>query len=61
MRRGIFEKFYRIGDELTREVKGAGLGLSIVKFIALAHNGDVVVESEEGKGSKFTLVLPKAD
>jgi two-component system phosphate regulon sensor histidine kinase PhoR len=57
--RRIFEKFYRIDDSLSRSVEGSGLGLSIVRHIATAHGGRVLVESEPGKGSTFTLVLPR--
>jgi signal transduction histidine kinase len=54
----IFSRFYRVGDELTQHVKGSGIGLTIVKQIVDAHNGKVVVESEPGKGSTFSVVLP---
>ena len=54
----IFEKFYRCGDPLVHKVKGSGLGLSLVRHIARAHGGDVLVESEPEKGSKFTIALP---
>jgi len=54
----IFERFYRGGDVLTRTVKGSGLGLTLVKQIVEAHHGKVLVESEPGKGSMFTLTIP---
>jgi len=54
----IFEKFYRCGDPLVHNVKGSGLGLSLVRHIARAHGGDVLVESEPEQGSKFTIALP---
>jgi signal transduction histidine kinase len=54
----IFEKFYRCGDPLVHNVKGSGLGLSLVRHIARAHGGDVTVESAPDKGSKFTIALP---
>jgi signal transduction histidine kinase len=54
----IFERFYRRGSELRRETPGVGIGLSIVKHIVEAHGGTVLVESEIGKGSRFTIVLP---
>jgi signal transduction histidine kinase len=54
----IFEKFYRCGDPLVHNVKGSGLGLSLVRHIARAHGGDVRVESAPKKGSKFTISLP---
>jgi signal transduction histidine kinase len=54
----IFEKFYRCGDPLVHNIKGSGLGLSLVRHIARAHGGDVQVESAPNKGSKFTIELP---
>jgi signal transduction histidine kinase len=54
----IFEKFYRCGDPLVHNIKGSGLGLSLVRHIARAHGGDVSVESAPEKGSKFTIALP---
>jgi signal transduction histidine kinase len=52
----VWERLFR-GDP-SRSERGLGLGLSLVKAIALAHGGDVVVESVPGKGSRFTLRLP---
>jgi signal transduction histidine kinase len=54
----IFEKFYRCGDPMVHNIKGSGLGLSLVRHIARAHGGDVLVESTPEKGSKFTIALP---
>jgi two-component system phosphate regulon sensor histidine kinase PhoR len=54
----IFEPFYRRGQELHRETRGVGIGLSLVKHIAEAHGGRVLVESSLGHGSRFTLELP---
>src|SRR5581483_7214081 len=54
----IFDRFFRAGDHMTRAIPGAGLGLSLVDEIVNAHGGRIVVESEKGKGSKFTILLP---
>lgn len=56
----IFQKFYRMNDLLSREVEGSGLGLAIVRHVALAHGGRVELNSEPGKGSTFTICIPKA-
>ena len=57
----IFEKFYRRGNKETRDQSGFGLGLSFVKEVAARHGGEVVVESEVGKGSTFTLWIPNGN
>jgi len=53
----IFDRFYRI--EKTDKAKGMGLGLAIVKEIVEMHGGTIYAESEVGRGSRFTLTLPK--
>jgi signal transduction histidine kinase len=52
----VWERLFR-GDR-SRSERGLGLGLSLVRAIALAHGGDVAVESTPGKGSRFALRLP---
>lgn len=56
----IFERFHRVGTGLIHDIKGSGLGLSIVLHIVSAHGGRVEVESELGKGSTFSMYLPVA-
>ena len=54
----IFHKFYRVNAGAAAQKGGAGLGLALVKHFAEAHGGSVRVESEPGKGSTFTILLP---
>jgi two-component system phosphate regulon sensor histidine kinase PhoR len=54
----LFERFYRVDKGRSRDEGGSGLGLAIVKHIALAHGGNVSVESTLGAGSTFTIFLP---
>jgi len=55
----IFEEFFRTDEAKAMERHGTGLGLSIVKRIVEIYGGQIWVESEVGKGSKFTFILPK--
>ena len=54
----IFERFYRVDKERSRDTGGTGLGLAIVKHIIASHGGQVWVESEAGQGSSFIFALP---
>jgi two-component system, sensor histidine kinase and response regulator len=58
-RETIFNEFSRIKNEQTRNISGSGLGLSIVKKVVELYNGVINVESTPGKGSIFTVIIPK--
>jgi PAS domain S-box-containing protein len=55
----IFERFYRVDDQLSRQTQGSGLGLYLAKAIIDAHRGRMWVESTPGKGSAFSFALPR--
>jgi signal transduction histidine kinase len=55
----VFGEFFRASNALKTEKDGTGLGLSIVKLIVKQHGGEISVESQEGQGTKFTVILPQ--
>jgi signal transduction histidine kinase len=59
-RKHIFDRFYRAGGDISKRVKGAGLGLSLVHHIVSAHGGTVECRSRLGEGSTFSVRLPVA-
>ncbi|MDX1260821.1 sensor histidine kinase [Exiguobacterium sp. K1] len=54
----VFDKFYRADNSDTRKIGGTGLGLAICRMIVMDHGGSIAVQSEEGRGSTFTLQFP---
>lgn len=54
----LFNRFYRVSSAGTRQVSGMGLGLYVVKEIVTLHGGSIQIDSREGDGSTFTVVLP---
>ena len=57
-RKKVFKKFYRVQDEETRETKGSGLGLFIVKQAIEKHKGKIIISSNTPKGTVFTIIFP---
>jgi signal transduction histidine kinase len=57
----IFDQFYRVSRREDQKIRGTGLGLAIAKKIVEAHHGSIQVSSEPGRGSTFSVRLPKAE
>jgi len=56
----VFERFFRADPSRTSRIEGAGLGLSLVQWVAAQHHGTVSVTSQPGAGTTFTVILPRA-
>lgn len=56
----LTERFYRVDKGRSRETKGTGLGLAIVKHVLMRHQGQLQIESEVGKGSRFSILFPRS-
>ena len=54
----LTERFYRVDGSRSRDTGGTGLGLAIVKHVVQRHGGEIDIQSEPGRGSCFTLLLP---
>ncbi len=58
--REIFDRFFRGGDSKARRISGTGIGLAMVREIVRAHGGEILLTSEPGRGSRFTVILRTA-
>jgi signal transduction histidine kinase len=59
MKESIFERFIQVDKSISRNHEGSGIGLSLVKSLINLHNGNISLNSQEGKGSEFIIQLPK--
>jgi signal transduction histidine kinase len=57
----IFERFHRVDKSRSRQTGGTGLGLTIAKSLVEAHKGEISVQSEPGKGSRFSFTVPVSE
>jgi len=57
----IFDRFKQVDKSLSRNTEGTGVGLSLVKSIVELHGGNIHAQSEFGKGSKFTVMIPSSE
>jgi signal transduction histidine kinase len=55
----LFQEFSQVGSDQARKAEGTGLGLALTKRLIELHGGRITVQSELGKGSKFSLMLPR--
>jgi signal transduction histidine kinase len=56
----LFERFYRASNAVDEQIPGTGLGLYIAREIAQGHGGTIQVDSDQGRGTRFTVALPAA-
>ena len=57
----VFERFYQVEGHMTRKHGGMGLGLSVAQQMVRMHKGRILLDSKEGVGSTFTILLPQVD
>ena len=57
----IFDRFYQVDNRISKEFEGTGIGLSLTRELTELHKGKIIVESEDGKGSTFTVLFPEGE